>query len=294
VVIFAGLAAPNVVWQATHHWTSLSFYSALRRRTGSQNLVQYWPLQPGLMSPIGTVVLLWGVIWLYREPEARPYRSLLVAFPVVVLAFFVTGGKGYYPAGIYLPVVAAGAAWMEREASAIFRRRIIAGIVGLGVPLGAAFTPILPASATVSVGLTKANPDLGGMMGWHEVVDQLAGVYRRLPPAQQASAVFLTGDYSEAGAISYWQNSGRIPPAISGHNSYWWWGWTPAVHAHTVIAVGIDSSYLTPYFASVEPAGRLTAVHGPIDPDQVGLPIWICTGQRESWATMWPHLRYYA
>jgi hypothetical protein len=61
-----------------------------------------------------------------------------------------------------------------------------------------------------------------------------------------------------------------------------------------VIAVGLPSSELRHYFGSVTTAGVLSAAKQPIDPQQAGLPVWICTHQLVSWPVMWPQLRLYA
>lgn len=294
LLIAAVLAAPNVAWQATHDWASLSFYSALRARVGLQNLASYWPEQFGLMTPVGTVLVIGGLIALLHDESLRRYRSVAWTFALVVAAFFATSGKGYYPAGIYMPVVAAGAVVVERSWTPSRRRRLLTGIVATGLLLAPVFTPIVPESTAVDLGFTTANPDLGAMMGWHQIVTQMAGVYRQLPPAEQTSAVFLTRDYSEASALAYWRNQEHIPAAISGHNNEWWWGWAPAARADTVIAVGLSRTELRRWFGSITPAGTLTAAQGPIDPDQVGLPIWICQDRLAPWPTIWPALRLYA
>ncbi|HWC37652.1 MAG TPA: glycosyltransferase family 39 protein [Acidimicrobiales bacterium] len=291
--LFALVAAPNIVWEATHHWASLSFYSALRRRTGGQNLAQFWPVQVGLMTIAGTALVVQGLRWARRDPRGALYRPLAVVFAVVVVVVFATAGKGYYAAGVYLPMAAAGAVAVETIWSARSRRRLLGAVLVTGILFAPLTTPMLPASSAVTLGLTKTNPDLGGMLGWHDVVDQLAAVYRGLPASGRASAAFLTRDYSEAAALSYWRAADKLPPAISGHNSEWWWGWAPAAHARTVIAVGLSSSQLRHYFGSVIAAGALSGAKGPIDPLQADLPVWICTRQLVSWPEMWPQLRFY-
>jgi hypothetical protein len=192
--LFALVAGPNIVWQATHHWASLSFYSALRRRTGGQNLVQFWPVQIGLMTIAGTAFVVQGLRWMRGDPRGSVYRPLAVAFGVVVVALFVSAGKGYYAAGIYLPIAAAGAVAVEARWSTRSRRRLTGAVVVTGILFAPLATPVLPTSSAVTLGLTKTNPDLGGMLGWHDVVDQLAAVYRGLPASERASAVFLTRD----------------------------------------------------------------------------------------------------
>ncbi len=35
--------------------------------------------------------------------------------------------------------------------------------------------------------------------------------------------MIVTRNYGQAGALEYWRESYRLPPVVSGHNSYWFW-----------------------------------------------------------------------
>jgi hypothetical protein len=61
-----------------------------------------------------------------------------------VQSIFATGGKGYYTAGIYLPVVAAGAVAIESSRSATYRSRLLGAILVTGILLAPLTTPIVP------------------------------------------------------------------------------------------------------------------------------------------------------
>ncbi|HVR09543.1 MAG TPA: glycosyltransferase family 39 protein, partial [Thermoanaerobaculia bacterium] len=62
------------------------------------------------------------------------------------------------------------------------------------------------------------------MFGWPEMTAEVARVYRALPPPQQSRACVFGRNYGEAGAIEQLGRRLCLPPAISGHNSYFLWG----------------------------------------------------------------------
>ncbi len=96
-VLFAVLAAPDVVWQALHGWPNFAVFDHLNQQA-RQNRALYWPIQVVYTSI--ALVPLWvgGIAWALRDP--RP-RVVGVAAVAVILAQFVLGGKGYYPGGVY-------------------------------------------------------------------------------------------------------------------------------------------------------------------------------------------------
>ena len=62
------------------------------------------------------------------------------------------------------------------------------------------------------------------MFGWSELTLEVARVVRSLPAAQQAGLCILCQNYGEAGALAEIGRFLALPPAISGHNSYYLWG----------------------------------------------------------------------
>jgi hypothetical protein len=129
-------------------------------------------------------------------------------------------------------------------------------------------------------------------VGWPHFVRQIAGVASRLPRDERAHLVVFTGDYGAAGAIDLWGSQFHLPHAISGHNSYWWWGPAGARDGATTIAVNLSRSYLHTIFSRVTPAGSVTTPND-VWSEERGDPIWVCTGQKESWAKAWPAARIY-
>jgi hypothetical protein len=139
---------------------------------------------------------------------------------------------------------------------------------------------------------------LSGTLGWHHIVEQVASVYDSLPPAERSHTVVLTGDYSEAGAVNYWRRApGRpgpagLPVAISGHNSYWLWGWGSARQDDTTIVVGLDP-HVSAWWSDCRVEATLGQDGTLIDKQEVGNTIAVCRGQLAAWSVIWPHLRHY-
>jgi len=84
---------------------------------------------------------------------------------------------------------------------------------------------VLPVLPPTGIGPThKMDQTLAETIGRPQLVDAVHTVWTSLPPRQRANAVIFTADYSEAGAINELGRGKGLPTAVSGHNSYWWWG----------------------------------------------------------------------
>jgi hypothetical protein len=151
--------------------------------------------------------------------------------------------------------------------------------------------PVLSPAALADAGLQDVNYNLGEEVGWHDLVREVAGVYSALPPEQRRSAVIITGNYGEAGALERYGPARGLRRVYSGHNSYYWWG-TPSPERGTTIGVGIGRDELTPYFSSVRLATRIHNRYG-VENDEEGQPVWVATGQRQPWSKIWRHFRHY-
>jgi 4-amino-4-deoxy-L-arabinose transferase-like glycosyltransferase len=294
VGLAAALFAPNLAWQVRHHWATLEFLRHVQAgQSGAGMRAQYVVLQLLMVTPAAVALWVAGLTWLGASVDGRRFRSLAWAYAFIFIALLVLAGKSYYLGSLYLPLVAAGATAAERHWTRRRVRGMTVAVLVTGVLMAPLFTPILAARQMQSAGLLAANKDLGGMLGWPRLVDQVATAYRSLPDAERAQAVILTQDYSEAGAIDYWHEGLGLPGAISGHNSYWWWGWRDARQTATTIAVGFSPGSLDAYFGRCR---QVATIGGPgrlVDPQEDGGSIMVCRDQRLSWPALWPRLRHY-
>jgi len=149
--------------------------------------------------------------------------------------------------------------------------------------------PIVPVSAVHDTPIVKLNYDAGETIGWPAFVAEIAQVYYSLPTAQRSSAVVLTSNYGEAGAVDRFGPADGLPAAYSGQDSFWYWGPPPA-QATAAVAVGFDSVQLS-FCGSVLLAAILDNHVGVADQEQ-GQPVWICTQLRQSWPAIWLSMRY--
>jgi len=153
--------------------------------------------------------------------------------------------------------------------------------------------PVLPVSALAKGPWEGSiNKDLSATVGWESLVGQIAKVSATLPAVQRTHLVIFTGDYGAAGAVDLYGDRYGLPLAISGHNSYWWWGPGSSGNGATTIAVDLPRSYLQTIFSEVIPAGSVATPNG-VWSEERGDPIWICRGQKLPWAQAWPNTRHY-
>jgi hypothetical protein len=295
-VIAAALAAPDIIWQAANGWPNLAVFGALQGSAG-QNRLLYWPSQLGFTGPVLAPVWISGVVWSLRRGAGRPFRALGIACVAVIVVQFVLGGKAYYPGGAYTFLLAAGAVPVERWLAG--RRapgRAIGWLTAAMLAGGAIAAPIslsaLPARALHTVPLQKINYDLAETIGWPQQVALVAREYDALPAAERAHTTILTGNYGEAGAVSRYGAGFGLPAAYSGANNFWLWGPPPAGDT-SAIAVNVDPALLHREFADVRLVTRFTNGMG-VDDDEQGVPVYLATGLKTSWAQAWPAFRDYS
>jgi 4-amino-4-deoxy-L-arabinose transferase-like glycosyltransferase len=275
-LVAGAIVAPNLLWQADRGWPQLEFAGTLRNY-GQAVLTA--PIQLVLLGAVSVLLALPGFLWLLRDGSAGRYRALGIAFIVVVVLVMVTGGKPYY-ASVFAPVlIAAGAVSVTMHSSTRFLPAIL---VVTGVLLAPLATPLLPMS---TLGFVRAiNPEEGEMVGWPQLVDQVAHVYREHP-----GATILTQNYSEAGSIELLGGPRGMSQPISGHNTYWYWG-HPQGRSPVTIAVGFTRARLERMFGDVEHVATFHAPGGVHNLEN-GASIWVCREQRADWSTLWPSLR---
>jgi hypothetical protein len=287
--LFAALAAPDFVWQATHGWPNFAVFHALQRQAW-QNRALYWPGQALYTSIV--LVPLWvsGAAWALRSPRYRPVGIAAVA---VICAQFVLGGKTYYPDGIYTFLFAAGAVAVTAGARPV-RRRValycLAGAISSVISL-----PLLPAVALARFPVQKINYDLGEEIGWPSQVRLLASVWRSLPSSERGHTTVLAGNYGEAGAADRYGASFGLPQVYSGANNFWLWGPPPASDTN-VVAIGFGPALSALLHREFTHVTKVATYHNGMNvaDDEEGSVIYVATGLRSSWAAVWPVLRNYS
>ena len=297
-VIAVAFLVPDLWWQAQHGWATIAMTHALNHKNGGVRHIATWIVGQLLITTLPMIVV-WvaGLRFLWRS--GRPlWRALAWAYGLLFVLFaLTTGGQFYYLAGSYIYLLAAGAVSLDRwlhERAARLRTLLTATAIAAAASALTVLPVLPPASAAWT---STLSPIPGGTIGWPQLVRTVATVWRSLPPRQRAGAVVFTGSYSEAAAITELGRGTGLPAAVSGHNSDWWWG-PGNPRATTVLAVvpgGAASSapaYLHRFFTSVRTVATLSNPYG-VHNAEWGGHVYLCTGPRQAWGSMWPRLRHY-
>lgn len=291
------LVVPYLIWEASHGWATITFLRNLDANNRSSNMTQYLPLQLAIVTLGGTVLWVSGLRAGLRrgpkDPHAQQARWVVITWAVAFVVLFVSGGKPYYVGAWYLPLVALGTVTIGASWSRPAQRRVALAVVATGLLTAPLFTPVLPESALLSAHFDTTNKDLGAMLGWPHLVATVAAAAKTVPPGERTRLVVLTNDYSEAGAIDYYGWADGLPNAISGHNTFWWWGWGTATQADPVLAVGIPEATVRQYWGRVTEVATLGFDGVAVDPQERGAPVWLLQDQLLPWASLWPNLRHY-
>ncbi|MET9023204.1 glycosyltransferase family 39 protein [Actinopolymorpha sp. NPDC004070] len=300
VLLALVVGAPNLVYQATHHWPQLTMAGAIERNKGAGSRVSFLPLQLVMLGLFMVPVWVAGLVRLLREPGLRPVRAMAVAYPAACVLVLVLGGQPYYTLGLILALYAAGCApvvrWMARgqrvgRVGRIGRVAAFTTALVLNVAMSVLVAlPLLPVRVLAATHLADANQVVADQIGWPEYVRQIADVYRGLPAADASRAVIVTANYGEAGALDRFGTG--LPPVHSAHNALWFLG-RPAEDRTVVILVGFaDAGPRLAWFGSCRVAARLDNGVG-IPNEEQSNDVKVCHDPVRPWSQLWPDLRHY-
>lgn len=298
VLIAAGLAAPNLIWQASHGWPQLTIAADIANggsgsSTPRASLIQTTALEIG---PIMCIVLIIGVVRSLRVPwRAYRYGWLAAGFLIFLVVMLVSGGKAYYPAAFYPAFMAAGAGPVLDWARTRSRRILCGALAAVSILVTVGLTlPVFPVgSPGFKVGMGP-NPDMGETVGWAGYIDTVSAVAAATPAGQASHTIVLASNYGEAGALYLARRANRpatdIPPVYSGDNAFWSWG-PPLESATDAVVVGeFSAAQLRSWYTACTLRARLHSPPG-VDNDEAGEPVQWCTGRTSSWTHLWPHVK---
>ncbi len=237
------LFTPHLVWQQLHGWPTLEFMRNATGKLVAVDLAGYLGNQLFVLNPAQAPFWIAGLAALFFLPALGRWRLFGWSYLTVFAILFLGGGsRPVYLLPAYPPLLAAAGILVERLAR---RRRLgwlapaaVAYLLVFGAVLAPIAVPLLPPAEFVDyarrLGMMpppQENLELAELpqffadhFGWPEIAATVAGVYRDLPPADRARARVIAGNYGEAGAIDVLGRRLGLPPALSGHNSYWLWG----------------------------------------------------------------------
>jgi hypothetical protein len=242
------IALPNIIWEMMHQWAT---YELLSNIAHSDKNVVLGPLQylaHNIMSftLLPSIIAFFGLGWLFFSDRGRPFRPLGWTWLISYALMILLKGKEYYLTPVYSTLFAAGSVgiawWIDGFHNALSRKIVRPLLVGLillsSVPGWPFAMPMMPVEKFIAyeaaLGIKPTNTETSELgkipqlyadqFGWQELTAQVAKVYFSIPEAERSDCGIFTQNYGEAGAIDYFGRPYGLPPAISGHQNYFYWG----------------------------------------------------------------------
>lgn len=300
---------PNLLWNIHNHFPFLELTRNIKAdgRDVQLSLLQFFAQQVLLIHPLAAPIWLAGLAALLFWPRWKAYRMLGWCYLVALTVFVVLKGKNYYLAPIYVTLLAAGAVWIEdaveqSRRAAWWKPAILVVLAAGGAWLAPITMPILPIDRFIAYmnHLPFAIPrseksheaavlpqHYADQFGWEEMVANVAQAWNRIPPGERPDCGIFAQNYGEAGAIDFFGPRYGLPPALSGHQTYWLWG--PRGYSGNCLLVLADRpERLHQLFENVEYSGRSDNPHAL----ERHIPLYLCKGAKfGSLSQVWPQLK---
>jgi len=308
--IAGAMFVPHLIWQVANGWPTLEFmHNATARKMVAVSWGQFVLGQILTMGPGNALVWLTGLGFALGARAARPFRILAFVY-LAVAALLMLGGRSRasYLAVAYPMLLALGGVAWERMTPGKprwwMRVPITLVVVALGLVAMPFALPVLKVDAFIRYQAlmhmkpsTEERHSVGPLpqqyadqFGWQELADLVAVAYQRLSPEERRHCRVFGQNYGEAGAIDVLGRKLGLPPAMSGHNSYWLWG-PGDFDGSVLIIIGGDSDDNAEFFQQIEIVGRTRAPYAM--PYERGLEVSIARFPRVTLRDAWPRLKHY-
>jgi 4-amino-4-deoxy-L-arabinose transferase-like glycosyltransferase len=307
--IALALALPYVLWNAANGWPTVEFWGHYGGDLADNNPIRFLAEQIYTLNPLTLPLTLAGLHWLFRTREGKPFRALGWAYVVMLVLMMLLGTKSYFLAPAYPMLFAAGGVLLERVLTrrlAWLRPTYVVLLAASALYFAPLAMPVLPPATWVryygylggDAGAQQAQHETGVLpqwladrFGWPEMTATVAQVYRSLPADERAKACILTVNYGEASALNFYGPRELLPPAISGHNSYYLWGMGHCT-GQVLITIGFEKSDLEQTYRGVKQAATTHCTY--CMPEEDNLPIYVATQPKDGTLSgAWQRIKHF-
>jgi Dolichyl-phosphate-mannose-protein mannosyltransferase len=302
------LFLPNLVWNIRNHWPFLELMHNIRAAGRDVRLspLEFFLQQVFLLNPFTAIIWITGFVALLFSQRLRKWRLFGWTYLISFVAFVVLKGKNYYLAPIYPMLFAAGAVILEdlieRTRRMWPRPALIALLIIGGVALAPIVVPVLSVDRFISYmnslpfqlprserGHERAvlPQHYADQFGWEEMVAVTAQAWARVPAEQRSDCGIFAQNYGQAGAIDFFGPRYGLPPAMSGHQTYFLWG--PRNYSgNCMIVLDDKKDTLDRLFEQVEYVGTADNPYAL----ERHVPVFLCRGAKFGMLTqLWPNLK---
>jgi len=308
-VIALFIFLPNLIWNVQHHWPFVELMRNIKAEGRDVELspLQFFAQQLLLVHPLNAVIWIPGTIALFVSARFRQFRFLGWCYVVCLVMFVALKGKNYYLGPIYPMLIAAGAviieSLIERMRQFWLRPAMIVVLLVAGASLAPLVVPVLSVDQFIAY-LHKLPFDVprsehsherallpqhyADQFGWEEITAKTAEAWSKLSAQEKTDCGIFAQDYGQAGAIDFFGKRYGLPPALSGHQTYYLWG-TRGYSGQCMIVHDDDKETLEKLFEHVEFVG--TSTDNPYALERE-ISVWICKGSKfGTLDELWPKVK---
>jgi hypothetical protein len=298
---------PNLSWNIQHHFPFLELQRNIRHSGRDVRLgpLGFFGQEILSMHPLTLPVWLGGLWFYFFSKPGRPFRVLGWAWVFTAAVIVLLSPRVYYlfPA---FPVLFAGGAvtwekWLVRPHLSRWKFAWVASMVVTAAILAPLAIPVLPPQTYIryTKALHLAQPAIethrlgplpqifADQFGWEEMVAVVARVYNELPAEVRPKTAIFARTYGQAGAIDLFGPRYGLPPAISGHQSYFLWGPRDYTGESMIVMAG-NPREIESLFASVQ---KVASVYHPYSMPYQHFDVFYCRGLRQPLSEIWPQVK---
>jgi len=306
------IALPNIIWESRHNWATYELLSNIAHSDKNVVLNPWRYLASNILSftVLPSIIAFVGLGWLLFTDRGKPFRALGWTWVISYALMILLKGKDYYLTPVYSTLFAAGSAGIARwidgfrnPLSRKFAKPLLFASTLLGSMVGWPFAmPMMPVEKFIAyeaeLGIKPSSAEhtqlamlpqqYADQFGWPEMTAQVAKVYDSIPELERKDCGILTQNYGEAGAIDYFGRAYDLPPAISGHQNYFYWG-PRGYTGSCLVIIGRTREQLRQQYETVIEEGEI--YHPYAMPFENHRGIWIVRGPKygslqEAWPTL--------
>ncbi|HMQ70022.1 MAG TPA: glycosyltransferase family 39 protein [Ignavibacteria bacterium] len=301
--------SPYIIWNFQNDFAHLEFI----RNAGSDkysglNVASFIKGQLMNMNPASLIVWIPGLFYFLFDKSGKKYKIPAIIFITVFLILVINEhSKAEYLSPAFIVLFSGGGVLIERLTSVNYRwlrYAVIIPVVFIGIFAAPLAIPVLPVESYISYAgrygfgpsssegkeLNELPQHFADMFGWEELASDVSVAYMTLSPDAQKRAVVFCNNYGEASAINFFSKEYKLPEAISGHNSYWLWGFKKTDDP-VVILIGGNKQELLKIFDYVDEV----LVHNVkyAMPYENNLPIFIARKIKSPLDSVWSRNKHY-
>ena len=301
--------SPFIIWNFMNDFAHLEFIrNAVSGKYSQLDAKDFISGQILNMNPLSVIVWMTGLSYFLFNEEGRRYRILAIIYLTSFFILIINGhSKAEYLAPAYTMLFAGGGVYIEKITAFKYKwlkYAVVLSVIISGIIIAPFALPVLPVEKYIEyskkLGMTPSSSEdkelselpqfYADMFGWEELARDISKVYLSLNEDERKRAVVFGQNYGQAGAVDFFRKKYPLPNAVSGHNSYWLWGFDKTEDP-VIIIIGGNKDDLLKLFDYAEQAMIHTAKYAM--PYENNIPVFIAKNPKTPLDKIWNKIKHF-